>query len=173
MKTNILFLTPTRQNSWSQENVSCISWFIPIFISSNKTRPTQQKPTILITRNKMLSLENSTLLVISCHCPTPLLIPFSTTNNIILIPKLSFPLKGILIINIKLSHQKWHCASQDDKIEGDFQHQDNDRKHPLYTKTLNPYLFVTMGPSILFLVFPFFGGSLVNLWLARFHQTGS
>jgi hypothetical protein len=70
------------QNSWSQKNVSYISWaFIPISISSNKTRPTQQKPIILITRNKMLSLENLTPLVVSHHHPTPLLTPFSTTKK--------------------------------------------------------------------------------------------
>jgi hypothetical protein len=36
-------------------------------------------------------------------------------------------------------------------------------ENTLFThKTLNPYLFVTMGPSILFLVLPFFVGVL---WL--------
>ncbi len=32
------------------------------------------------------------------------------------------------------------------------------------------FVFLDVGPFILFLVFPLFGGALVYLWLARFHQ---
>jgi hypothetical protein len=34
------------------------------------------------------------------------------------------------------------------------------------------FVFLGVSPSILFLVFPFWG-ALIDLWLARFHQTNS
>ncbi len=45
---------------------------------------------------------------------------------------------------------------------------------PLWFALLGGGTFVFLGvsPSILFLVFPFWG-ALINLWLARFHQTNS
>jgi hypothetical protein len=33
------------------------------------------------------------------------------------------------------------------------------------------FVFLDVGPSILFLCFPLFGGALVNLWLAGFQIT--
>jgi hypothetical protein len=75
-----MLLTLAQQNSWSQENIDCISWaFIPTPISLNKTYFTQLKPAILMTRSKIFNLENWMPLVVSCHYPTPLIAPFSTT----------------------------------------------------------------------------------------------
>jgi hypothetical protein len=35
------------------------------------------------------------------------------------------------------------------------------------------FVFLDMGPSILFFVFPFFFGALIYLWFVGFHQQAS